>query len=501
MASADTIKGIVNNYINSDISRYAILLDGGWGEGKTYFVEQELTEYLSNYQVDCRHISLFGMSAKSDIEDALVGALSTLESSPLKKAFDDAGKAISGNATDDVKISGSAFGALLNSAFYLARQHQLKKVEKAASDDEKKMLFVFDDLERFLGDIAIPMAFISRMIEQMGAKVLVICNKAKFLSNNGSEEAVKQFVLFTEKVIGRTVSFELGHKQIQQVLFAFVSSNSALLAILKRVYKHFERFGLPSFGVRSTSNLRQLQKMLYFLEDLSAEYSKELLANPAKTGALLFAVLEQLPGADETFDVARVGLLDSECRKLIEHWIETGTLESKYLRLSTGNWPRSQLQEVIGLDCSYAYLWGSMSLYNKVFKKLFWQLERGDNFSFNGLRDILNNLLYGPREAHVQLISKEHYLRHLEGFITAFKKYVTDFVLSRDDTNHDFKQKHHLNRNHTFEHVAKNGISINAIQYIISLNDRNYWQTFLNEEAKHLLQDYYDFCAENFIGD
>ncbi len=82
----DNIKKSILDYIKDDRRQQAILLDGPWGCGKSYFVKNILIpamEKMEEYQVHC--ISLYGMNGQ-DIEIArgenMTKSLQTLEQIP-----------------------------------------------------------------------------------------------------------------------------------------------------------------------------------------------------------------------------------------------------------------------------------------------------------------------------------------------------------------------------------------------------------------------------------
>ncbi|MFV0352345.1 MAG: P-loop NTPase fold protein [Oscillospiraceae bacterium] len=61
---------IVNDYLTLDIYNYAIMINGGWGSGKTYFIKQVLFPALEEKSQIKRkpiYVSLYGLKSTEEI--------------------------------------------------------------------------------------------------------------------------------------------------------------------------------------------------------------------------------------------------------------------------------------------------------------------------------------------------------------------------------------------------------------------------------------------------
>ena len=47
----DEIKGVIKEYLNNPKAEYAIMIDGAWGSGKTYFLTHSLMEILEGIDI------------------------------------------------------------------------------------------------------------------------------------------------------------------------------------------------------------------------------------------------------------------------------------------------------------------------------------------------------------------------------------------------------------------------------------------------------------------
>ena len=68
----------VERYLSDTSYNYAVMIDGDWGCGKTYFVKNSLFKAIDGHKAGTEHhrtpkyISLYGIKTVSDIQDAIV---------------------------------------------------------------------------------------------------------------------------------------------------------------------------------------------------------------------------------------------------------------------------------------------------------------------------------------------------------------------------------------------------------------------------------------------
>jgi len=194
VSNVKNITNAIKGYIESQITHYAIHMSGGWGQGKSYYITQTLIPELSNPTIStdgksqtkpeytCVYISLFGLSTRQDIENAILGVFASMTDNDYLTALKEVSKAFSTDQ-DGVKITGGSASALISGVFSVLRAKKLKK-----ELDSVNGIFFFDDLERFGGNISIPMAFMSNVIEVGNSKCVVLCNENNFLENPDSSK-------------------------------------------------------------------------------------------------------------------------------------------------------------------------------------------------------------------------------------------------------------------------------------------------------------------------
>lgn len=161
----------------------AVLLDGEWGCGKTFFVNKVLRSELEkekDYQVF--QISLYGISNVDKIQDIIYSnwLASILEEKTekfgrlgnvLTKGIDIFGKSAISFIESKLGTEGSATAAG-------------KEVLDKAIGKDKKLVLIFDDIERCQINIIELMGFLNNLCENNGYKLILIANEKEINREN-----------------------------------------------------------------------------------------------------------------------------------------------------------------------------------------------------------------------------------------------------------------------------------------------------------------------------
>lgn len=160
MPSIENIKSAIELYLRKDITPYAIMIDGDWGVGKTHLFENEIAPNISNQGYI--YISLYGLTTINDIENEIFKAMSFVgddEGGILKNLLNSNPDILEG-----VKIGGLGY----------AVQFGLQKWKSIKLKDSKALVVVFDDIERWQGDISTCLAYINKTVEHEQRKCILI---------------------------------------------------------------------------------------------------------------------------------------------------------------------------------------------------------------------------------------------------------------------------------------------------------------------------------------
>ena len=165
-------------YLHDDSYNYAVLIDGEWGSGKTYFVNNTLTKIIEKQESDLetsrkvQYISLYGCKAISDVQENIAWSFAEDARKVIqdKNNFGTTGQKVSNNILLSSKKIGNAIlkKFLPNMPLY-----------EIASDwlNLGSFIFVFDDLERCDCPINEVFGFFNELVEHENTKVILIANE------------------------------------------------------------------------------------------------------------------------------------------------------------------------------------------------------------------------------------------------------------------------------------------------------------------------------------
>lgn len=217
-------------YINENMSDYAIMINGAWGSGKTYFVKNELIPELEQDR-PVIYISLFGIKTIDDLVNVM--SLHILNIYSNERAQKRAN--LNGNSFRQINSRNISSTSKVATTLMSLISKGLKLVPKGedtkafVSDLQKnsikfnRYIFIFDDFERSIIDKIELLGFFDELVEQNNAKVIIVCNESKITNareeksaNNAQQEnnesddkrLVDDYRLYKEKVIGLTIKYE-----------------------------------------------------------------------------------------------------------------------------------------------------------------------------------------------------------------------------------------------------------------------------------------------------
>ncbi|ECC2972091.1 hypothetical protein AHW80_20255 [Salmonella enterica subsp. enterica] len=271
----------LNYYLNTSAPEYAFMITGGWGAGKTHFIENFIKEYNKN-AVDNQSgnkiikISLFGFKTTVSIDEMIFQSLhpllghryTKLAGNILKGALKLGCKIdINGDSKPDIDINASLDKVKLSDIF-------------STNTDSGEIIIALDDLERTDIPLKEILGYVNYLVEISKVKVILIANEKILDEKDKSHEDKTKDVYskFKEKVIGKT--FQIKHN-IDTVLDGFLDESEC--ESLKR-----HRDVIKNIYIRSEdTNLRKLKQSILDFGYIANYIDEEQLKNEEYSSLLI----------------------------------------------------------------------------------------------------------------------------------------------------------------------------------------------------------------------
>lgn len=171
------------DYVRADYTDYAIMINGEWGSGKTYFWNNKIrkkidTMRLNGKQYTTIYMSLYGISNLEEISKKIFIETTQLMDKNLRRYMEANGQStIPEYAKTGIDMA-NLFGIANN-------EDKINYGEFFSTDDK---VLCFDDLERANVDVIDILGYINNFVEHDHIKTIIICNEkelsTKLKSNN-----------------------------------------------------------------------------------------------------------------------------------------------------------------------------------------------------------------------------------------------------------------------------------------------------------------------------
>ncbi len=185
----DLVESILD-YIRADYTDYAVMINGEWGSGKTYFWNHKIRNKIETMQLNGKryktiYMSLYGISNLEEISKKIFIETTQLMDKNLKKYM---------NNNDQLTIPEYAKTGLDMANFFGVTQNgdKLDYGEFFATDDK---VLCFDDLERANVDVIDILGYINNFVEHDHIKTIIICNEKELSTKlKSSNLEMKTFI-------------------------------------------------------------------------------------------------------------------------------------------------------------------------------------------------------------------------------------------------------------------------------------------------------------------
>jgi len=167
----DLVESILD-YVRADYTDYAIMINGEWGSGKTYFWNNKIRNKIDSLTFNGKkyttiYMSLYGISNLEDISKKIFIETTQAMDKSVKKYM---------STHDKTNIPEYAKTGLDMAHFFGAKQNNDKlDYSQFFSTDDK--VLCFDDLERANVDVIDILGYINNFVEHDHIKTIIICNE------------------------------------------------------------------------------------------------------------------------------------------------------------------------------------------------------------------------------------------------------------------------------------------------------------------------------------
>lgn len=178
---------VVKEYIDNAIYNYAVMIDGEWGSGKTFFVKNNLVDAIEKYENEkvernylykprkVLYISLYGISSTEEISNEIYMSLY---------------KSIGSNDVSDVRYGVKVVTDIAKSRWDANYDEFINNFSNF-----ERYIFILDDLERCNCHINEIFGYINDLVENQGLKTIIVSNQKEIGKFVDSENLGLKYLL------------------------------------------------------------------------------------------------------------------------------------------------------------------------------------------------------------------------------------------------------------------------------------------------------------------
>ena len=228
----EELNQLVVDYLRQENTDFAIMINGEWGCGKTYYIAHKLSDIIKSIdrsggeEYTPAIISLYGVSSSEDFYCKVFLGLNKWAKS---KWF--------GMASTAVSFVAGVYGAD-------TKKEDLAKLVPVRNNT----VLLFDDMERICTDkISYKeiLGLINSYAEEEHRKVIVVCNEAEIYKKSGVSLNEKEYRLYKEKTIRFTYNFYVYAEEVFDSLLSQVVDGNyrSFLASERGIILHLFQLG------------------------------------------------------------------------------------------------------------------------------------------------------------------------------------------------------------------------------------------------------------------
>ncbi len=287
---SDLVREYLDHYLHPETRpRFAVMLKGEWGAGKTYFIRDYLKTFAAKrkafdplYHSGYYYVSLFGKTTRADIAAALFNA--------AHPALGSGAAALIANVASRAANTMTKGQAI--------REGDAAALQVAMTNLEGRAL-IFDDLERCPMKLEELLGYLNDFVEAKRLKVILLADETRLLKKHQDDYPSQK-----EKVVGKTLVVRSEPGPVIDAILAEIGHDET-----RALIQRHRDLVLSLFKASGTNNFRSLQCALVDLEHLlkRAPRLAEKDVAASKVLAILVALtLEVRAGRLQPADFGRV---------------------------------------------------------------------------------------------------------------------------------------------------------------------------------------------------
>ncbi|MCI9616712.1 MAG: hypothetical protein HFG31_01785 [Eubacterium sp.] len=273
-------------YLSDELYNYAILIDGEWGCGKTYFIQHSLREQIEKKEKETdsprkvKYVSLYGCKSIEDIQENIIWGFAEEAKDNLKNKI-RASKRIE-KVSNNILLSSRKIGDAI-----LKKFASKTSIFDITSDwlAMKSYIFVFDDLERCNCPINEVFGFINGLVEHEGTKVILVANEREISENGAKTKKELQYLLALNDKI-EWPKKEEGYldrirKQTDKMSLEVLEERRKILFPDKEVDKVYRKIREKLIGVtlHYRPDIKAIAKVIVEKSDIDSKLKETLLVH------------------------------------------------------------------------------------------------------------------------------------------------------------------------------------------------------------------------------
>lgn len=296
------LEDYLNFYKSLTNPQFAVMINGSWGSGKTYYIKKKLKLWADEAKASKKnqfskkirfwqkedearnegivlrpvYVSLYGISTTSQINEKIREALNPLlygkGAKVLKKIMLGTVKTAThiNLDTNSDNINDGKVTFDINSLGLLKDKDEKIKGEK---------LLIFDDVERCKIRITELFGYVNEFVEHYGCKVILLNDETKTIEKAKIEE--EAYNEFKEKLIGQTFAIQ---PDIDSAIISFIYTLSE--SEVKTFLKDSAEMIKAVFNASAVSNLRILRQAVLDFERFANQFDQDIKGNKKYNGYL-----------------------------------------------------------------------------------------------------------------------------------------------------------------------------------------------------------------------